>query len=151
VRSFFMWRSSRALRAWLEHQHSLRRSEERTAVAAVCLVAVLSGCFESTQGHEPRDSIETTAARYADAKLGVAQVKVLRVTHPTDATKGADGSCAMVEVDAPGVGRRRVILIKQGSADEPWEAVAVSERFQWGDFIPDSDGGCGLLRAGIRF
>lgn len=99
-------------------------------------------------GHPPRGVIQTTAARYAEAKLPVSHVSILRMWHPTDPRVG-DGSCAIVEIRTPAGATRRVVGANEG--DPPaWEGLAVSEKFGWNDFRPDSDVNCGLDNAGIR-
>jgi hypothetical protein len=92
--------------------------------------------------------IETTAVRYAETNLAVRDVLVLRVRHPTGPTVG-DSSCALVEVRAPGGSTRRVVVVHD--KDPPrWEGIAVSKKFGWNDFRPDSDVDCGLYNAHIH-
>jgi hypothetical protein len=116
----------------------------------IALVTVAAACFGggTAKGHPPRGVIQSTAARYAEAKLAVDSVSILRMRHPTDPHVG-DGACAIVEIRTPNGATRRVVVVHQG--DPPtWEAIAVSEKFGWEDFRPDSDVNCGLYNAGIR-
>jgi len=116
----------------------------------IALVVVAAACFGSgtAKGHPPRGVIQTTAARYAEPKLAVDSVSIVRMRHPTDPHVG-DGACAIVEIRTPSGSTRRVVVVNQG--DPPaWEAIAVSAKFGWGDFRPDSDVNCGLYNAGIR-
>jgi hypothetical protein len=120
------------------------------SVCGIAIGLLPTACVGSAtpHGHPPRGVIDTTAARYAEAKLPVSRVSILRMWHPTDPHVG-DGSCAIVEIRTPEGATRRVVLANEG--DPPaWEGLAVSEKFGWNDFRPDSDVNCGLYNAGIR-
>ena len=136
------------------------RMSSRVAVEAVrrtCLwgsaaVIILgaTACFGSAapKGRPAHGVIEKTATQYAQAKLAVGAVFILRVRHPTGPDVG-DSSCAIVEIRTPEGETRRVIVVNDG--DPPaWEGIAVSEKFGWDDFRPDSDVDCGLYNAGIH-
>jgi hypothetical protein len=127
-----------------------RRRPAAGAITTVAVALAASACIGAgaAQGHPPHGVIEATAARYAESKLTVHGVSVVRMRHPTDPHAG-DGACAIVEIRTPGGSTRRVVVVND--KDPPrWEGIAVSERFGWDDFRPDSDVDCGLYNAGIR-
>jgi hypothetical protein len=129
------------------------RASQLRGIGGACgfaIVLLATACFDSgtPQGRPPHGVIETTAARYAETKLAVGHVSILRMWHPTDPHVG-DGACAIVEIRTPDGGKERVVVANEG--DPPaWEGLAVSEKFGWDDFRPDSDVNCGLYNAGIR-
>jgi hypothetical protein len=128
----------------------LGRRSRTLFCCGIAIVFLATACFGSgsAKGHPPRGVIENTAARYTEAKLAIDRVSILRMRHPTGPYVG-DASCAIVEIRTPKGATRRVVVVNDG--DPPaWEAIAVSEKFGWTDFRPDSDVDCGLYNAGIH-
>jgi hypothetical protein len=104
------------------------------SVALMLCAGALTGCTSSEDS-----ALEATALTFAGHHLQTNRLDALRVK------KGNE--CALVEVLAGDGSTHRVVLIDEGDP-AAWHADFISRRFQWDDFVPDSEGLCGLFRAG---
>lgn len=119
------------------------------AVATLATAGTLSHGF-SLLGDRPENGsaahtsagtagLDHRAVEYAQQELGATTVKILG--------KRQGGECLVYDVKVDGSDSHRVVFVKQGHP-VPWVPVWVSRKFQLRDFVPDSDGLCGMYRAG---